>query len=154
MRKRGADTDLDFFLVLTCLCAVLSSIMSLTKKKIRACELSSLTSSGRLYLLGSWSKILAILPPPQRVAHLVMLKISVGRDQKKPTTSFNGQNSTPNGLIPNSRLHGPISTASFSKSLNSQDHLYRAWRYPHSSPISCLGVYYDNSDCHILCAQA
>ena len=30
----------------------------------------------------------------------------------------------------------------FSKSSNSQDHLFWAWRHPHSSPISCLGVYY------------
>ena len=31
------------------------------------------------------------------------------------------------------------STASLSKSSNSQDHLFRAWCHPHSSPISCLG---------------
>ena len=37
---------------------------------------------------------------------------------------------------------------------NSQDHLLGAWRHPHSSPISSLGVYYDNGDCHILCARA
>ena len=33
-------------------------------------------------------------PPHQCAAHLVMFKISVGRDPKNPTTSFNGQNST------------------------------------------------------------
>ena len=32
--------------------------------------------------------------PAQRVAHLVMFKISVGRDPKNSTTSFNGQNPT------------------------------------------------------------
>ena len=32
--------------------------------------------------------------PPQRAAHLVMFKISIGRDPKTPTTSFNGQNPT------------------------------------------------------------
>ena len=64
--------------------------------------------------------------PPQRTAHLVMFKISVGRDPKNPTTSFKGPNPT-----------------HFSKSSNSQDHLFRAWRHPHSSLISCLGVYYD-----------
>ena len=41
---------------------------------------------------------------PQRAVHLAMFKISVSRDPKIPTTSFNGQNST---LC----LHGPISTS-------------------------------------------
>ena len=76
-------------------------------------------------------------------SQLVMSKISVGRDPKNPTTSFNGQNPTLNGRIPNSRLNGIISTDVFSKSSNSQDHLFRARRHPHSSPIFCLGVYYD-----------
>ena len=31
-----------------------------------------------------------------------------------------------------------LSTDSFSKSSNSQDHLFRLWCHPHSSPISCL----------------
>ena len=51
-------------------------------------------------------------------------------------------------------LHGPISTDSFLKSSNSQDHLFRAWRHPDFSHIFCLGVYYDNGDCYILCARA
>ena len=38
--------------------------------------------------------ILTMLTPPQRAAHLLMFKISVGRDPKIPTTSFNGQNPT------------------------------------------------------------
>ena len=46
-----------------------------------------------------------------------------------------------------------LSTDSFTKSSNSQDHLFRAWRHPHSSLISCLGGYYDNGDCHILCTR-
>ena len=50
---------------------------------------------------------------PQRAAYLVMSKISVVRDPKNTTTSFNGQNPTPNGRIPNSRLNVPISTDSF-----------------------------------------
>ena len=79
----------------------------------------------------------------QRAMHLVMSKISVGRNPKNATTSFNGQNPTLNGRIPDSCLNGPISTDVFSKSLNSQDHLFRAWCHPHSSSISCLGVYYD-----------
>ena len=33
-----------------------------------------------------------MLTPPQRAAHLLMFKISMGRDPKNPTTSFNGQN--------------------------------------------------------------
>ena len=32
--------------------------------------------------------------PTQQAVHLVMFKISVGRDQKNSTTSFNGQNPT------------------------------------------------------------
>ena len=75
------------------------------------------------------------------------VKISDDRDPKNPTTRPTVENST---LC----LHGPISTDSFSKSSNSQDHLFRAWGHPHSSPISCLRVYYDNGDCHILCACA
>ena len=63
------------------------------------------------------------------------------------TLCLNGRNST---LC----LRGSISTYSFSKSSNSQDHLFREWRHPHSSLISCLGVYYDNGDCHILCVGA
>ena len=35
-----------------------------------------------------------MLTPPQRAAHLVMFKISIGRDPKNPTTSFNGRNPT------------------------------------------------------------
>ena len=35
-----------------------------------------------------------MLTPTQRAAHLVMFKISVGRDPKNPTTSFNCQNPT------------------------------------------------------------
>ena len=60
----------------------------------------------------------------QRAAHLVISKISVGRDPKNPTTCFNGQNPTLNGRVPNSRLYGPISTDVFSKSSNSKDHLF------------------------------
>ena len=65
----------------------------------------------------------------------------------KSNSCLNGRNST---LC----LHGPISTDVFSKSSNSQEHLFRARRHPHSSPISCLEVYYDNGDCHIFCTRA
>ena len=68
-----------------------------------------------------------MLTPPQRAAHLVMSKISVGSNPKK------------------TQLH--LSTVKiqllFSKSSNSQNHLFQAWRNPHSSLTSCLGVYYD-----------
>ena len=55
----------------------------------------------------------------------MMFKISVGRDPKNPTTSSVAQIQ--------------LSIDSFSKSSNSQDLLSRAWRHPHSSPISFLG---------------
>ena len=51
-----------------------------------------------------------MLIPPTCMAHLVVFKISVSRDLKIPTTSFNGQNPTHNGQIPNSCFNGPIST--------------------------------------------
>ena len=37
---------------------------------------------------------------------------------------------------------------------SSQYHLSRAWRHPHSRPISCLRIYYEDGDCYILCMQA
>ena len=61
--------------------------------------------------------ILTMLTPSQRTVHLLMFKISVSGDPKNPTTSFNGQNPTLNGRIPNSRLNGPISTDVFSNIL-------------------------------------
>ena len=65
-----------------------------------------------------------------------------------PTLFLNGRNSTL--CLPQwSNLNWL-----FSKSSNSQDHLFRAWRHLHTRPISCLGVYYDNGNCHILCAWA
>ena len=50
-------------------------------------------------------------------------------------------------------LHGPMSTfnSRVFKILKKSAHLFWAWRHPHSSP--CLGFYYDNGDCHILCTQ-
>ena len=62
----------------------------------------------------------------QRVAHLVMFKISVCRDLKNPITS--------------STVQIQLSTDSFSKSSNSQDHLFRAWRHLHSSPFPVWGI--------------
>ena len=56
--------------------------------------------------------------------------ISASRDPK------NGRNST-------AVFNGLISTIVLSKSSHSQDHLFWAWCHLHSSPISCLAVYYD-----------
>ena len=108
--------------------------------------------------------------PHKRAAHPVMFKISVGRDPKNPTTSsmVKIQLLISSWPVENLILDGPMveaqlsacmvwcqpSTDSFSKSSNSQDHLFWARRHPHSSRISFLGVYYDNGDCHILCARA
>ena len=63
-----------------------------------------------------------------------MFKISVGRD-------------------PKTQLYASMAQIQLYAS-NSQDNLFRAWRHPYYSLISCLGVYYDNGDCHILGARA
>ena len=39
----------------------------------------------------------------------------------------------------NLQKRSPITTVFFAKFSNSLDHLFRAWRHPHSTPISCLG---------------
>ena len=92
----------------------------------------------------------------QRAAHLVMFKISVCRDLQRPKTQLY----LPTAEYPTTTLNGRISTTSSTvkiqlssstvriqltlfKILNSQDHLFWAWCHPHSSPISCLRVYYD-----------
>ena len=46
-----------------------------------------------------------------------------------------------------------LPTASFSKSSNSPDHRFRAWRHSHTSTHFLSGVYYDNCDFSILCAR-
>ena len=55
------------------------------------------------------------------------VKISDGRDPMNPTICSTVENSTRclNGRNSTLCLHGPISTDSFSKSANSQDHLFR-----------------------------
>ena len=90
-----------------------------------------------IFYFGSWwheerDTILTMQIPSQCVTHLVMFKISVGRNLKNPTTSFNGQNPTFASMVwsqltlfPNPQIP--------------QDHLFRAWRHPHSCPIYCLG---------------
>ena len=78
----------------------------------------------------------ALLTTPQHAANLVVFKTFVGRDKKKSNCIFQRSKS-------NCRLNGPISIDVFSESSDSQKHLSKTWRHPHSSPISCLGVYYD-----------
>ena len=74
-----------------------------------------------------------MLTPPQRAVHLVMSKISVGRDPKKNKKQLH-LSTVKFQLSPQwSNLNWL-----FSKSSNSQGHLFRAWRHLHSSPISCL----------------
>ena len=51
---------------------------------------------------------------PMSISHIRILCVcKMSRDQKIPTTSFNGQNSTCNGRKPNSHLNGLTSTDSF-----------------------------------------
>ena len=80
--------------------------------------------------------------------------ISAGQDPNRLTAAAMVENSMPqrqklNSLPLWSYLN--FSTDSFSKS---QDHLFQAWHHQHSSPISCVRVYYDNGDRHILCTWA
>ena len=83
-----------------------------------------------------------MLTPLHCVVHLVVFKISISRDLKIPTSSFNGQN--PTLLVEYPTLASMVqSQLTFSKSTYSQDHLFRAWHHPHSNPISCLVAYYD-----------
>ena len=98
-----------------------------------------------------------MLTPFQRAVRLMMFKISVGRDSKNltavatvPPQLYASMAET---QLSSSMVQSQLSTDSFSKSSNSQNHLFLAWRHPHSSPISCLGVYYDIGYCHILCAR-
>ena len=82
----------------------------------------------------------------QRAAHLVMFKNSVGRDSKNLSTSstaliklltFNSASMAETQLS-TSMVECQLSTDL--KSSNSQDHLFRTWGHPHSSPISCWGL--------------
>ena len=79
--------------------------------------------------------------PHQHTAHLVVFKISVSRDLKILTAAAaTVENST---LCPNGRelICLPAwSYDSFSKSSNSQEHLFRAWRHPHSSSFPTWGL--------------
>ena len=76
-----------------------------------------------------------MLTPPLLRAHFVMFKVSIHVCRSRCARH--------NGRKPNSHLQRTNSNYVFLKSSNSQDHLFWACPHPHSSPISCLGVYYD-----------
>ena len=96
--------------------------------------------------------------PAQRAVHLVMFKISVGRDPKIPTTCANGQNSTLclNGRNSNLCLHGLMSTFNwlFFKNLKFSGPCLPSMMSSTLQPHFLSGVYSDNGDCHILCTRA
>ena len=74
---------------------------------------------------------------PQREAHLVMFKISIHLRRSRPEKLNCRRNDRKLNSLPQwSNLN--FSTDSFSKSSNSQDHLFWAWHHLHSSLISCL----------------
>ena len=72
-----------------------------------------------------------MLISPPRSAHLVVFKVSAGRDPKNSTVQLNGRK---------------LKSCHF-KILNSQDNLFRAWHHSHSNPISCLA--FSMTDDHI-----
>ena len=97
-----------------------------------------------------------MLTPPQGAMHLVIFKISIylcrSRSEKlnrMPQRSKTQLQRSKTQLhfstveYPTATLNSGVSTDVFSKSSKSSDHLFWAWRHPHSSPISCLEVYYD-----------
>ena len=87
--------------------------------------------------------ILTMLTIPN-AAHLVVFKISVGRDPKTPTASSTVENSilyAPMAENSNVCLHGSISTLNCRvfEILKFSVLLFWVWRHPCSSPIFCLG---------------
>ena len=82
--------------------------------------------------------------------------ISAGRDPKNSTTCLNDRK--PNYIFQrsNTQLPSQRSTDVFSKSSNSLDHLFWAWRHQQASPFPVRGwvVIRTNGDCHILCVWA
>ena len=102
---------------------------------------------------------------PQRAAHLVMFKISVGRDLQNSNYILNGREL--NSLCPNGREHiylPPWQKFNYLPAWSNVNlqHLKSSNSQPISSrheiihtPAHLLsGVYYDNGECHILCARA
>ena len=78
-------------------------------------------------------------------AHPEMFKISVARDTKNPTTSsmvkiqLSTSNSVAGTQSSTYMVQCQLSTAVIFKILIFSDHLFWAWRHPHSSHISYLG---------------
>ena len=94
---------------------------------------------------------LTLLTPPLRAAHLVVFKISVGRDLKNLTTSFNGRRS-------NSLLNGPISLTKYKLSVCQNPQNLRTISSGHDvihtlAPLPVCGFIMTNGDSHILCAR-
>ena len=83
-----------------------------------------------------------MLTIPQRVVHFVIFKILILLCRSR-SEKLNLHAST-----------AEISTTVFSKSSNSQDHLFWAWHHPLSSLISCLGFIMTDDDCRIISARA
>ena len=76
--------------------------------------------------LKAYAKHTMLTPPPnaRRIFWcLWYLPVEIWKTQSYPSTAEN--------------------SSTLSISSNSQDHLFWAWYHPHSSPVSCLKVYYD-----------
>ena len=90
---------------------------------------------------------------PQRLAHLVMFKMSVGRDPKNPTTSSMAQIQLHASMVENSTLclNGTISIQNpqILGTISSKHDVIH-------TPAHFLsgGFMMTNGDCHILCARA
>ena len=94
----------------------------------------------------------------KRAAHLVLFKISVGKDSKNPTTSSTAQ----------IQLYASTAGTQLSVSMVQSQHLnwlfFKILKFSGPSlpgmtssifqPHFLSGVYYDNGDCHILIARA
>ena len=85
----------------------------------------------------------------QRAAHLVMFKISIHLRWSRPEKLYTQLYVS----IAETQLSASMVQSQLTLFQNPQI-LFRAWRHPYSSPISCLGVYYDNGDFQILYACA
>ena len=110
--------------------------------------------------------------PHQRAVHLVMLKISFGRDPKNLTAAATVENSTLclncrklNLHFPSSNLNSQLNVRDLNSlppwsNINPQLNLFQNPQILPGMTSSTLhphflsGVYYDNGDCHILCKRA
>ena len=130
---------------------VLMYIHICINRQIQADSVVSGTNGLLIPGFGPWwhkerDTILTMVTALQRVVHLVMSKIFVGRDPKNPTTSFNGQNPTLASMVQSQlilfkilKFSGPSPPGMTSSPLQ---------------PISCLGGLLWQIVTHILCARA